>query len=152
VHKQDLQNYWDEASKVKANCIPRNVLSLENMFDLQTKFMKLMNKKNKRLYHDAFPSKLRNPWASQVHQSRCLLFKGREAYIHTIVQEISWCILLEIWRYEYLWHMYYSTHDSYLRRCQAISIEVVKDTSDTWTTHSERTKEAARHPNHLQSS
>jgi hypothetical protein len=47
AHEQDLQNYRDEASKVKENCIPRNVLSLEKLFNLQTKFKKLMNPKMK---------------------------------------------------------------------------------------------------------
>jgi hypothetical protein len=34
VHEQNLQNYCDEASKVKTHCIPRNVLSLKKLFDL----------------------------------------------------------------------------------------------------------------------
>jgi hypothetical protein len=34
VHQQNLQDYRDEANKIKSNCIPRNVLSLENFFDL----------------------------------------------------------------------------------------------------------------------
>jgi len=34
IHQQDPQNYWDEASKFKANCVPKNVLTLEKLFDL----------------------------------------------------------------------------------------------------------------------
>jgi ribonuclease HI len=33
-HQQYLHNYRDEASKVKENCIPKNVLTLEKLFDL----------------------------------------------------------------------------------------------------------------------
>jgi hypothetical protein len=45
AHEQDLQSYRDEASKMKTNCIPKNVLSLEKLFDLQTKFRRPTNPK-----------------------------------------------------------------------------------------------------------
>jgi hypothetical protein len=45
VHEQDIRYYWDEASKIKANCILRNVLSLEKLFNLKNKFRNLMNPK-----------------------------------------------------------------------------------------------------------
>jgi hypothetical protein len=38
VHQQELQTYREEANKVKTNCVPKNVLTLENLFDLQSKF------------------------------------------------------------------------------------------------------------------
>jgi hypothetical protein len=38
IHQQDLQNYQDEARKVKENCILKNVLTFDKLFDLQTKF------------------------------------------------------------------------------------------------------------------
>jgi hypothetical protein len=43
IHQQDLQNFQDEASKVKANFIPNNVLTLKNLFDLQTKLKRPAN-------------------------------------------------------------------------------------------------------------
>jgi hypothetical protein len=45
THQQDLQNYRDETSKVKENCVPKNVLTLEKLFDLQTKFRRHANPK-----------------------------------------------------------------------------------------------------------
>jgi hypothetical protein len=53
VHKHNLQDYQDEASKIKANCIPRSVLSLEKLFDLQTKFRNTYESKDKQLHYDA---------------------------------------------------------------------------------------------------
>jgi hypothetical protein len=73
VHQQNLRDYWDEASKVKANCIPRNVLSLEKLFDLRTKFRKHINPKmnNSTMMHFQV-----NLGTTQIHQSGHFLFRG----------------------------------------------------------------------------
>jgi hypothetical protein len=54
VHQQNLHNYRDEANKIKSNCIPRNVLSLEKIFDLQSIFKTTMSLKmnNSTMMHD----------------------------------------------------------------------------------------------------
>jgi hypothetical protein len=38
-HQHDLQKYRDETNKIKGNFIPRSVLTLENLFDLQSKYI-----------------------------------------------------------------------------------------------------------------
>jgi len=45
VHQKNLQDYRDEENNIKANYIPRNVLSLKNIFDLQSRFRTTMNPK-----------------------------------------------------------------------------------------------------------
>jgi hypothetical protein len=46
AHQQELQTYRDEANKVKTNCVPKNVLTLEKLFDLQSKFRRPANLKD----------------------------------------------------------------------------------------------------------
>jgi hypothetical protein len=43
AHEQDIKSYQDEERKMRTICIPKNLLSLENMFDLQTKFRRPAN-------------------------------------------------------------------------------------------------------------
>jgi hypothetical protein len=45
THQQELQTYQEEANKVKTNCVPKNVLTLEKLFDLQSKFRRPSNPK-----------------------------------------------------------------------------------------------------------
>jgi len=45
THQQELQTYQYEAGKVKANCVPNNVLTLEKLFYLQLKFRRPANPK-----------------------------------------------------------------------------------------------------------
>jgi hypothetical protein len=45
VHQQELQTYREETNKVKTNCVPKNVLTLEKLFDLQSKFRRPANPK-----------------------------------------------------------------------------------------------------------
>jgi hypothetical protein len=45
THQQELQTYREEANKVKTNCVPKNVLTLEKLFDLQSKFRRPTNPK-----------------------------------------------------------------------------------------------------------
>jgi hypothetical protein len=66
-------------SKIKENCIPKNVLSLEKLFDLQTKFIKPMNMKtnNSTMMHFLVNlGTLNNPntsiWALVVQRQRSI--------------------------------------------------------------------------------
>jgi len=45
THQQELQAYQEETNKVKTNCVPKNVLTLEKLFDLQSKFKRPSNMK-----------------------------------------------------------------------------------------------------------
>jgi len=44
-HQQELQNYQNEANKVKVKCVLKNVPTLEKLFDLQSKFRNHVNLK-----------------------------------------------------------------------------------------------------------
>jgi len=43
THQQELRTYRKEANKVKTNCVPKNVLTLEKLFDLQSNFRRPTN-------------------------------------------------------------------------------------------------------------
>jgi hypothetical protein len=45
VHQQELQTYREETNKVKTNCVTNNILTLETLFDLKSKFRRPTNKK-----------------------------------------------------------------------------------------------------------
>jgi ribonuclease HI len=45
IHQQELQYYREETDKIKTNCVPKNVLTLEKLFDLQSKFRRPTNLK-----------------------------------------------------------------------------------------------------------
>jgi hypothetical protein len=48
VHQRNLQEYLDEADTIKINFLLRNVLSLENIFDLHSRFRTTVNPKTKK--------------------------------------------------------------------------------------------------------
>jgi hypothetical protein len=45
AHEQELHTYRDEVGKIKTNSIPKSVLLIEKLFDLQTKFRRPTNPK-----------------------------------------------------------------------------------------------------------
>jgi hypothetical protein len=45
VHQQELRTYREETNNIKTNCVLKNVLAFENLFDLQSKFRRPANPK-----------------------------------------------------------------------------------------------------------
>jgi hypothetical protein len=99
AHEQDLQDYRDESSKTKANCIPKNVLSLEKLFDLQTKFRRLMNPKTNNSTMMHFLVNLGTPEQPKyINLGTCC----SEEEKHTFMQLFKRYRDVFSWTYEYL--------------------------------------------------
>jgi hypothetical protein len=100
VHQKNLQDYQDEENKIKANCIPRNVLSLENIFDLQSRFRTTMNPKmnNSTMMH-ALVNLGTPKQPNFINLGTCCSEVEKHTFTQ-FVQEVSRCIHMDLQRSE----------------------------------------------------
>jgi hypothetical protein len=120
VHQQELQNYREETNKIKTNCVSRNILTLDKLFYLHSKFRMPTNPKTNHSTMMHFFKNLGTPeHPNYVNLGACCLEIEKDTFTK----------LFKKYRYVFSW-MYdeLKTYDTQIiqhlipikERCQAI--------------------------------